>query len=102
MPNRLKLLPDYECYALWDVDSLDNLDSRKLSISDELKEKISKWEELYDSTLNNHDPSQSGFSNLDEEKEFDLEGRDIWEKLKLELGAEYEISYFSVVENKLV
>ncbi|BCV43649.1 hypothetical protein TUM17379_06670 [Shewanella algae] len=39
MPNRLKLLPDYECYALWDVDSLDNLDSRKLSISDELKKR---------------------------------------------------------------
>ncbi|WP_281649187.1 hypothetical protein [Parendozoicomonas sp. Alg238-R29] len=102
MSNRLKLLPDYGCYALWDIDNLGNINPSELAISDALKKRISRWEDAYDSTLNNSDPSQSGFSNIDDEEAFDLEGRAILGELKLELEPDYEISYFSIVENKLI
>ena len=35
-----------------------------------------------DNTLNQDDPTASGFRNSDEENSFDREGRSIWEELK--------------------
>ena len=102
MSKRLKLLPDYECFALWDVDGIENIDPAKLPISDQLKSRISNWEDAYDGTLNQDDPTESGFNSQEEEASFEKEGRLIWKALKEELGEEYEVSYFSVLENKLL
>lgn len=102
MSYRLKLLPDYECFALWDIDSVGNVDPGNLPISDQLKSKISSWEDVYDSTLNADNPSESSFSSEIEEASFDEEGRKIWNYLKEELGGQYEVSYFSVLEDKLL
>lgn len=102
MYKRLKLMPDYECFALWDIDGVANVDPAKLPISGGLKERIGRWEDAYDNTLNQDDPTASGFRNSDEENSFDREGRSIWEELKKELGESYDVRYFSVVENTLI
>ena len=102
MHKRLKLMPDYECFALWDIDGVENVDPARLPISGGLKERIGRWEDEYDNTLNQDDPTASGFRSLDEENSFDREGRLIWEELKKELGESYDVRYFSVVENTLI
>ncbi|NVJ60932.1 MAG: hypothetical protein HWE27_11110 [Gammaproteobacteria bacterium] len=102
MTRQLKLMPDYECFALWDVDSVENIDPASLPISDELKDRIGRWESAYDYTLNQDDPTESGFQSTDDEESFDLEGRLIWKELKNELGESFEVKYFSIVENALL
>lgn len=95
-------MPDYECFALWDIDEIENIDPAKLPISDSLKERIGRWEDAYDKTLKQDDPTASGFENPSEEAEFDNEGKLIWEAMKKELGEGYNICYFSVIENSLI
>jgi hypothetical protein len=102
MSKRLKLMPDYECFALWDIDGVENVNPANLPISSDLKERIGRWEDAYDNTLNQDDPTASGFRSSDEEISFDCEGRLIWEELKKELGESYEVRYFSIVENALI
>jgi hypothetical protein len=48
MSKRLKLMPDYECFALWDIDGVENVDPANLPISSDLKERIIRWEDAYD------------------------------------------------------
>jgi|SRR5690554_4546548 len=102
MVKRLKLMPDYECFALWDIDIVENVDPANLPISDDLKARIGRWEDRYDDTLNQDDPAASGFPSVDEENAFDNEGRLICKELKNELGESYDISYFSVLDNELI
>ena len=102
MTKRLKIMPEYECFSLWDVGSSDNIDSALLPITDDLKERIMSWEVAYDATLNQDNPTASGFRDAAEESAFDNEGRLIWEKLKNELGDSYDITYFSIKENALI
>jgi hypothetical protein len=102
MSKRLRLIPDYECFALWDIDGVENVDPANLPISSDLKERIRRWEDAYNNTLNQDDPSASGFRNSNEENSFDREGRLIWEELKKELGESYDVRYFSIVENTLI
>lgn len=102
MSTKLKLMPDYECFALWDVDSVENINPAELPISDSLKSRIARWEEAYDSTLDRDDPTSSGFRSSEDENSFDHEGQLILQQLKQELGNSYDVRYFSVVQNSLV
>ncbi|AMX02837.1 hypothetical protein [Microbulbifer thermotolerans] len=102
MVKNLKLMPDYECFALWDIDSTDNINPASLPISEDLKKRIEKWQDVYDATLNEVDPTSSGFESPDAEQAFDIEGRAIWEELKNELGRSYNIQHFSVIENDVI
>lgn len=102
MVKKLKIMPDYGCFALWDIDTADNIDPGSLPLSDDLKERIGRWEDAYDSTLNQDDPTASCFESPDEENAFDIEGISIWEEMNNELGESYDVRYFSVVENALI
>ncbi len=102
MVKRLKLMPDYECFALWDIDSVENVDPANLPISDDLKARIGRWEDQYDDTLNQDDPTESGFPSVDDEADFDSEGRLICKELRDELGETYNAIYFSVLRNDLI
>jgi hypothetical protein len=90
-------MPEYNCYAVWDDDGPDNLDSAQLPISPELKARISSWEAAYDATLHRADPVASGFKSGEEETRFDLEGREIYRLLVDQLGPEYRVQYISVL-----
>lgn len=91
----IKLMADYDSYALWDEDNIDNLNPDELPISEELKKSIHKWEDHYDSTLNRENPADSGFTSDDELGAFEREGRDLWRRLREELGDGYVVKYFS-------
>ena len=100
--NRLKIMPDYECYCVWDLDTLDNLKPDILPISSSLANKIDIWENKYEETYNKENPIESGFISKEDELNFDNEGRVILNCIRKELGDLYDVCYFSIVENKII
>lgn len=89
--KKLKLMPDYQCFPIWknDAGQVGNVDPEALPISKELREKILTWAKVFDSTLNEDDPINSGFQSEQAELEFKELGRTLGALLQLELGPAY-------------
>jgi hypothetical protein len=90
IPKRIRLMPEFECWCLWNMDTAINdeeynLDPEELPISEELKKKLSNWEDAFDKTLNQDYPPDSGFETEQEAQEFNETGWMLWEQLKKEL-----------------
>jgi hypothetical protein len=95
-------MAEYGELALWWAGRRAGpIDRVQLPISQSLREDIAAWAEKYDRTLNKESPDESGFSNAKEEEEFEVEGRELWERLSRELP-EYEVLYFSEVQQRLL
>jgi hypothetical protein len=99
----LKLKPDYECYPIWKIgpNYVENLNPEELPITQILKNRLTAWQIKFDQTLDRSDPISSGFKSKLEVNDFDREGHEIWKKLIHEMGPDYQIKYFSVLDNKL-
>ena len=66
MNKYLKIMPEYGCSPLWVSDNnrtFKNLDFRKVGSS--LVNRIDVWNQLYQSTLNQEYPPESGFVNME-------------------------------------
>lgn len=89
----IKFMADYQCYPLWDMSSgmYGDIDPESLPISRELKASIAKWANDFDLTLNEDDPMSSGFKTIEEEFEFKKRGRALIDRLREELGSDYEV-----------
>lgn len=85
IPEKIKLMPDYECWCLWDMVGVGNINPELLPISDTLKKDLNAWEIEYDSTLNWDDPIESGFATEDELVAFNNEGLRLLKNLQTEL-----------------
>lgn len=94
-------MADYQCYPLWNVEEVGNIDPNKLPISTVLKKHLNSWAECYDETLVIDDPKLSGFKNDKEALAFEEQGRFLWQQLQKELGNQYEIFYFSHLTSQL-
>jgi hypothetical protein len=94
-PKKIKLMADYECWCLWDMENIDNLDPEKLPISKSLKQSLSLWECEYDATLNRNDPIKSGFKSYESFQTFNTMGNNLFKKLLQELP-DSEIFYHPV------
>ena len=96
--KKIKLMPDYDCWCLWNTEPVHdedyNLNPNALPLSDNLKLDLSKWEELYDSTLNRNDPINSGFKTEVDQKVFDEIGLNLFQRLKQELS-DFHIEYIN-------
>jgi len=99
--KKIKLMPDYGCWSIWNLDVADNedynIDPSILPLSNELRFRLSEWENLYDATLNKSDPLNSGFKTEIERKQFNDIGLSLFHSLKLELP-DYEIQYFGEID----
>ncbi len=85
LPNNLKLMADYDCWCLWDMDIIENIDPETLPISKNLKQKLQKWEIDYNATLVRDNPIESGFKTDDDFKNFVDIGWRLFEQLCAEL-----------------
>lgn len=97
-------MSEYQCSPLWkenidgfyepleiiDVKGLSNLLTNRLEI----------WRKKFESTYNEINPIESGFTNDIELEAFEKEGVELWEELRRELS-NYHIVFFSVKHNKL-
>lgn len=101
--RHLKLMPDYFCYPLWDVDDPGNIDPATLPLSDALRARLNTWAETFDRILDIDDPASSpGFASDAAEREFDDDGRRLWHDVAAELGPGYSVSYYSIASSKLL
>lgn len=93
--RKIKLMADYQCYPLWGValDDLGDISPDELPISAELKISLNEWADRFDAILNLDDPASSSFNSAEEEELFINEGYKLAQRLRNELGAEYEIIY---------
>ncbi|AVY93976.1 hypothetical protein DAI18_07905 [Microvirgula aerodenitrificans] len=92
--KKIKLMADYQCFPLWDASQEGggrNINPDELPISLILKARLNLWALKYDGTLNQEYPPDSGFKNNEEENEFNVEGKSIFENLKKELGTSYVV-----------
>ena len=90
----LKLMPDYDCFPLWEVGSPEHsgdVDPNSLPISPALKTKLLEWARRFDRTLNRSDPVGSGFHDAEEEAQFWREGAALGELLRKEFGFGYSV-----------
>ncbi|MFV5346311.1 hypothetical protein [Acinetobacter soli] len=92
----IKLMPDYQCYPLWEYDELGlvaNLNPEDLPISKVLIDKLILWSDMYDETLCLDDPINSGFKSIEDEKKFQLLGEELFKSLREELSGQYDVIY---------
>jgi hypothetical protein len=100
----LKIMPEYGCFPIWIIGKegfFENVDPAQLPISDNQKAQLHHYREQYDKTLNQDYPPDSGFASEKEAIEFEHSGIFIWQQLFNEIGAQYDISYYSVLENRV-
>lgn len=97
-------MPDYGCDPLWwNDDEVGDIDPESLPLSSYTIERLHKWAEAYDATLNWQDPADSpGFRSTEAKEAFEGEGISLWKQLQTELAPNYEIVYFSDKLRKVV
>lgn len=89
----IKLMPDYQCFPLWDMTpgAYGDLDPKALPISELLQGQLMDWARAYDETLNLEDPVNSGFVTVDAKNAFEAEGMRLADRLREELGSQFEV-----------
>ncbi|MEZ2301447.1 MAG: hypothetical protein ACBR15_11550 [Microcoleus sp.] len=102
MLQRIKLMPDYSCYPLWDRDDGGDIEPWELPLSEATIERLLNWQKIYDGIIDWDDPASAGFASAQEEIAFEREGISLWKQLQKELGDEYEIVYFSQLLQRVI
>ena len=102
MIKKIKLMADYDCYPLWGIDEIGEIDPSELPLSEETIKRLTKWKGIYDDILNWDDPAASDFTSEAERLAFEREGISLWQQLQKELGYEYTVYYKSELQNKLL
>jgi hypothetical protein len=101
--RRIKLMPDYDCWPLWETgEDVGNIDPASLPISERLQERLEAWARRYDETLNRENPATSGFASSEVESSFEKEGVALCAALMAELGEGSEVVYFSQAIQRLL
>jgi hypothetical protein len=102
MLKRIKLMTDYCCFPLWDLETGDNLNPEDLPLSVQTKKKLTDWATIYDQILDWNNPILSGFKSAQEELSFEQQGWDLAIELQKELGCDYQVFWFSEINNQLM
>jgi len=98
----LKLMPDYQCHPLWKAGGeIGKVSPDELPLANDLRAALRVWASVYDKTLNQEYPPDSGFASRAEEEAFEVEGWRLWRELKTQLGPGYKVVYFSQHDRKL-
>jgi hypothetical protein len=96
MTRRLKLMPEYCAWPLWERDPqrVGPINPSSLPLSAPTVAALGAWASWHESFLNFASPLDSRTVSPDEQAAFSAEGRRLWRVLREELGPDYEIAYF--------
>lgn len=83
MYKRLKLMADYDCWPLWDLDDPHNVDPHELRLTAELLAELLAWSEMFDGILD-RSTGHAAFKSEQQEHAFDQTGRRLLEALRKE------------------
>ncbi len=81
----IKLMADYDCWPLWKLSEMENIDPKTLPLLATIQQSLDSWAQSYDSTLNRDDPLQSVFETPEAANAFNAEGWRLWACLRQEL-----------------
>lgn len=92
---KLRLANEYLAGPIFcpDPERMGHIDIDDLPLSQELKAKISAWDNEYQATLNSDYPPDSGFSSPEAERRHIAVGQRLAQRLQQELGDSYTIEY---------
>ena len=100
--RKIKISPEYGVLPIWKQDSDGmfediDIDDIELSFSEELKTKITEWDDLFQKTLNQDYPPDSDFGSETERQNFDQLGKIIFEEITEHLNGKFEVIYKSII-----
>ncbi len=97
--EEIRLALEYMCSSVWLVKAdggLEDIGPGNIQISQLLKSDIEKWDRVYQSTLDQSYPPDSGFSSESANKmlwqAFHEEGRSLFHRLESELSGLYHVT----------
>jgi hypothetical protein len=93
MRATIKLWADYGSWPIWDEDDAGAIDPSDLPLNQETINRLHSWQASCDATLNHEFPQNSKFLSEEEENSFEQEGISLWNQLRHELEAEYQVTY---------
>lgn len=94
----LKLSPEYECSPLWvslDEDLYENVRIDTSPFDEALKRRITNWSKIFENTLNQDYPPDSGFRTVKEEEDFEQAGFNIWNDIKQHYLTLYDMVFYN-------
>jgi hypothetical protein len=83
-------MADCECFPLWEVEAVGNIDPAILPITKGLQAELLQWARRFDDGLSWSDPARTVVSPEDQAA-FEMEGRRLADQLRAELGPEWTI-----------
>ncbi|MEG4958853.1 MULTISPECIES: hypothetical protein [unclassified Microcoleus] len=102
MVQRIKLMADFDCYPLWDMDDGGDIAPTELPLSEATIERLLNWQKIYDGIIDWNDPASAGFATIKEERAFERKGISLWCQLKRELGDDYQVFYKSQLHQRVL
>jgi hypothetical protein len=92
MRKKLRLAAEYMASPFFDpaVETMRHVEIGELPISEELKRELSEWDEAYQATFNEDDPSASDLLTEEEIQAHNRVGKELAEKIQSELKIEVE------------
>lgn len=90
----IKLMADFGCWPLWDLDNSRDIDPETLPLSDPLLDDLDRWVELFEEDFEwaNSASGEWEPAHLDR---FEAEGVQLWRRLRQELRDRYRVVYYS-------
>ncbi len=97
-------MPEYECYPLWirnGDEPYKNVSVDYFPLKKSLKRQIIEWDLTYQNTIDKSCPLDSDFKNEEDKRNFEKEGLLIFDNMTTELKTVFNVTYYSVIEDKL-
>ena len=85
-PRTFRLAPEFGCWPIWDDATGDNLDPAELPLSLALVERIRRWDDAFQATLDPDYPPDSRFPDKAAEAAWRAEGNALFDALIAALG----------------
>jgi len=76
-----------------DVEEMGHIDTEDLDISEGLRERVIKWDAVFQNTFVDDSPQDSGFLSEQDLNKHNNEGAEIAELLRLELGSDVNVEF---------
>ncbi len=95
-------MAEYECSPVWSKNTRDiifeNTDIDDAPFSGQLKEKIKRWDAIYQNTYNANTPQDSGFASDADEAMFEKYGLELAIEIYIEIGSDFIVVYRNVLK----
>jgi hypothetical protein len=105
MVRHIEIIPEYFACPITDRDAGEEMYMEDVPISQSLKDRLQAWAERFDATIDVTHPYESpnpGFASPEDQADFVAQGYVLWHDLQQELGQEFVMFYFDVIQGRRI